>query len=310
VLILLSFGLGVVNPTWTAPASADSRLASAAALRKHVVALTSMAPTRQYTSPEGLHAAAQYIRSVWASEGLAVESQPYQLDGRSYENLFVSFGPRAADRVVVGAHYDVYGDHPGADDNASGVAGLLELSRILHEQREPFSRRVDLVAFSTEEPPYFGGHEMGSWVHAKMLREQGVAVRAMLSLEMIGYFTDEPGSQQYPVPFFRLFYPSRGNFISLVGRFSDWELTRRAKPLMQAATSLPVYSANAPASIPGVDWSDHRSYWEAGFPALMITDTSFFRNRNYHESSDTPDTLDFDRMSQVVDGVAGMVRAL
>jgi hypothetical protein len=187
---------------------------------------------------------------------------------------------------------------------------VLELTRLLKTHAAELHRHIDLVAYSTEEPPYFGSHDMGSWIHAMSLRDQHVTVRAMFSLEMIGYFADAPSSQTFPMPIFNLFYPTRGDFLVLVGRFSEWELTRTVKPLLQQHTALPVFSANAPTFVPGVDWSDHRSYWEAGYPAFLVTDTSFLRNSNYHQSTDTIETLDFPRMAQVVSGVYGVVTSL
>jgi Zn-dependent M28 family amino/carboxypeptidase len=213
-------------------------------------------------------------------------------------------------RIVVGAHYDTAGPHPGADDNASGVAGLLELARLL--DGADLARPVELVGYPLEEPPYFSTSKMGSAVHARSLREQGVAVRAMLSLEMIGYFTDEPNSQALPLSLLRPFYPSEGNFIAVVGRWG-WgqrRLVRTVRDGMQDATPLPVHSINAPRLVPGVAFSDHRNYWQAGYDAVMITDTAFYRNPHYHAPSDTPETLDYGRMAQVVDGVRGAIATL
>ena len=151
---------------------------------------------------------------------------------------------------------------------------------------------------------------MGSWVHAAALRQAGVSVRAMVSLEMIGYFTDAPDSQLFPHPVLALVYPSRGNFITVVGRLGDVALVRRTKSAMRGATDLPVVSINAPTAIPGVDFSDHRSYWAHGYPAVMITDTAFYRNRHYHSPGDTPETLDYGRMAKVVRGVYEAVLSL
>jgi hypothetical protein len=210
--------------------------------------------------------------------------------------------------VVVGAHYDTAGPLPGADDNASGVAGLLELARALGAA--PPEGRVDLVAYTLEEPPFFMTPRMGSAVHAASLRREGIEVRAMISLEMIGYFTDAPNSQTFPLGILRFFYPRTGNFIAVVGKLGQGSTLRRIKQAMRAASDLPVESINAPTWIPGVDFSDHRSYWMAGYPAAMITDTAFYRNDRYHTVQDTPESLDYSRMAKVVEGVHCAVRAL
>ena len=162
---------------------------------------------------------------------------------------------------------------------------------------------VELAAFTLEEPPWFGRRAMGSAVHASSLRKQGVVVRAMLALEMIGYFTDAPASQEYPLPILKLFYPSRGNFIGVAGKLGQGALVRRVSRAMRRASPLPVRSIAAPRSLPGIELSDHRCFWDAGYQAVMITDTAFYRNPNYHTEDDTPETLDYERMAMAVRGV-------
>ncbi len=176
---------------------------------------------------------------------------------------------------------------------------------MLARQQPPL--RVELVAFTLEEPPYFRTPNMGSSVHAKSLRTQNKRVRAMLCLEMIGYFSDEPNSQHFPAAALSAFYPSTGNYIGVVGRLSDWSLVRHIKATMRNASPLPVYSINAPSFVTGVDFSDHVNYWDAGYSALMITDTAFYRNRHYHTAQDTPEKLDYKRMAMVVEGVYAAV---
>jgi Zn-dependent M28 family amino/carboxypeptidase len=160
--------------------------------------------------------------------------------------------------------------------------------------------QIDLVAYTLEEPPFFRSEAMGSAVHANALKMQNVKVRAMFSLEMIGYFSDAEGSQKFPNPILKLFYPSRGNFIAVVGDFSQLGLVRKVKRAMRGTALLPVYSINAPGWLPGIDFSDHLNYWRAGYPAVMITDTSFYRNENYHTAQDTAEKLDYARMAKVV----------
>jgi hypothetical protein len=162
---------------------------------------------------------------------------------------------------------------------------------------------VELAAYALEELPVFGTREMGSAVHARSLRASGARVRGMICLEMIGFFSKDPKSQRFPIELLGLFYPRQGDFIAVVGRVLDGRLARRVKRSMRSASELPVYSINAPRSLPGVDLSDHASFWEAGYPAVMVTDTAFYRNERYHTEEDTPDTLDFVAMAKVVDGL-------
>jgi Zn-dependent M28 family amino/carboxypeptidase len=230
------------------------------------------------------------------------------VDGKSYRNVIAQLGPDTAERIVVGAHYDTAGPLPGADDNASGVAGLIELAHLLGKQQLPM--RVELVAFTLEEPPYFRTTGMGSSVHAESLRKQNIRVRAMLCLEMIGYFSDVANSQHFPAAILQALYPSKGNFISVVGRFGEGLLVRRVKSAMRKASPLPVHSINAPSFVPGVDFSDQLNYWAAGYDAVMITDTAFYRNPNYHTAYDTAEKLDYKRMGRVVEGVYAAVLEL
>jgi Zn-dependent M28 family amino/carboxypeptidase len=255
-----------------------------------------------------LDAAAAWLAAELAASGARVSEQTWVTDGDTYRNVVARLGPDSPELVVVGAHYDVCDPLPGADDDASGVAGLLELARLLGEH--PPHGAVELVAYSLEEPPHFATPDMGSAHHAAALAEAGVRVRAMLSLEMLGYFSDEPNSQHYPVGPLAWLYPVRGDFIALVGNLAQGSLTRRVKRAMRAAGTIPIESINAPAWLTGIDFSDHRSYWERGFPALMVTDTSFYRNPNYHEASDTPETLDYARLARAVSAVHQAVQAL
>lgn len=249
--------------------------------------------------------AADYIANALRASGGRVSEQSFEVRGKSFKNLIASFGPDTAERIVVGAHYDVCDSLPGADDNASGIAGLLELGRLLGSQAAPL--RVDLVAYTLEEPPFFRTRQMGSARHAQLLKREGAKVRAMLALEMIGRFTDLPGSQRYPSSLISPLYPDRGDFIAVVGRFGDIALVRSVKRSMRRATPLSVVSINGPRWIPGLDFSDHHPYWDAGFSAAMVTDTAFYRNADYHSAQDTADRLDYPRMARVVQGVHAAV---
>jgi Zn-dependent M28 family amino/carboxypeptidase len=266
--------------------------------------LTSLQPARSYFHPASLQKAAAYITEEFKKLSGRVSFQNLH-DG--FQNIIISFGPEEGERIIVGAHYDVCFDTPGADDNASAVAGLLELARLLHEQQPELPYRVDLVAYNFEEPPFFGSDRMGSAVHARSLAREGIKVKIMICLEMIGYYSDEPGSQKFPLPQLKTLYPSVGNFIVVVGKMGQEEAVEVVKRTMQEYADIDVQSINAPTSITGIDFSDHRNYWAQGYQAVMINDTSFLRNPHYHQLSDTIETLDFSRMVEVVRGLYGTV---
>jgi len=268
------------------------------ALQRHVQALAVTYYPRSVDNFAMLEAAGDYVLAEMRAAGAKPEIQTVDVNGIVYRNFIARFGPAQGPLLVIGAHYDSCGQTPGADDNASGVAALLELTRLL--ARAPPSQPVELVAYTLEEPPYFRTEHMGSYRHASALAQQKRAVRLMVSLEMIGFFRDEPKSQDYPVAGLGLLYPDQGNFIAVVGAFSDVSNVRRIKALFKGASDLPVESINAPSSVPGVDFSDHANYWRFDMPAVMVTDTAFLRNPNYHERSDTPETLDYARMAKVV----------
>ena len=273
-------------------------------LRAHVEVLSRQFVPRDADHPEILLKAADQIASEFRSNDARVSYQEFKVGDTRYKNVIAEYGPDTSDIVVIGAHYDTDGDQPGADDNASGVAGLLQLGWLL--SRVQLQSKVILAAYVLEEMPHFRTHVMGSAVHAKSLRERGASVKLMISLEMIGYFSEAKNSQGFPSPLLKLFYPSRGNFILVVDRlFSN--RAREVKKWMSAASELPVYSINAPAIIPGVDFSDHFSFWQQGYPAVMVTDTAFYRNDAYHTRRDTADRLDYDKMAQVVQGVYNFV---
>jgi hypothetical protein len=308
--LLLLFGgvLWVTQPLLPAGRRPESPRADPERLESDVRKLTTGLSPRDFAHHANLEGAARWLGEELRSAGGRVEDQRFSAAGQEYRNVLASFGPATRERIVVGAHYDTDGPLPGADDNASGVAGLLELARLLG--REPPRSRVELVAYALEEMPFFATGEMGSRVHARALVKSGVPVRAMFSLEMVGFFSDAPGSQKFPFSLLRLFYPDRGNFIAVVGRVRDGLLVRRVKRSMRSASDLPVHSIAAPRSVPGLGLSDHASYWDAGYPAVMITDTAFYRNDRYHTERDTPDSLDYRRMAKVVEGVFEAVRDL
>jgi peptidase M28-like protein len=290
----------VTQPTFRALPAVPGLAAEPGRLRQHVEALTRISP-RDSDHPETLERAAAYIRSVYGQTRARVRDQVFQVRGRTYRNVIAELGPETGPLLVVGAHYDVFGDfgpNPGADDNASGTAGLLELARLLDGRR--LSSRVQLVAYANEEPPWFGSPWMGSAVHARSLKGQDV--RGMICLEMIGYFTQ---TQPAPNALFRLLYPKRGNFIAVAGRWTDRALTRHVKRAI-LGTGFPARSFTAPRDA-GIDASDQRSYWDQGIPAVMVTDTADVRNPHYHAPGDAAGTLDYGRMAGVVGGVGNAV---
>jgi Zn-dependent M28 family amino/carboxypeptidase len=308
LLLLGSLWFRVTQPLLPVTPGRGAPAVEPARLEAHVRMLSGTLSPRDAAHPEGMERAAAYVRSEFARAGAAVSEQPFDVGGKTYRNVIAAFGPEAGERVVVGAHYDTAGPLPGADDNASGVAGLIELARLL--AKSPPRLRVELVAFALEEPPFFRTRHMGSAVHARSLKEQGAPVRGMISLEMIGYFSEREGSQRLPSPLLKAVYPTRGDFITVVGKMDQGPLARLVKRAMRGAAPLPVYSVNAPRAVPGIDFSDHLNYWDAGYDAVMVTDTAFFRNPNYHTPDDTPDTLDYGRMAMVVRGVYEAVLAL
>lgn len=309
LLLLGGAGLFVLTqPVLSSSNSSKSPTVDAAALRKHVDFLADPKFPRSYPRAENLDRAADYIRQQFSRSGGTVTEQTYQVDEQTYRNIIVTVGPDTRERIVVGAHYDSYGNMPGADDNASGIAGLIELANVLAKAH--LDRKVELVAYTLEEPPNFRTANMGSTVHATALKKNGVNVRAMICLEMIGYFTDKENSQEYPVAALKSVYPSKGEFIAVVGSIQDASLTRQVKAAMQSQGTVPVWSINAPPALPGIDFSDHLSYWAQGYDAVMITDTAFYRNKKYHEPADTTDRLDFKRMAEVIAEVSVAVQDL
>ena len=274
-------------------------------LRETVMYLSGVIGERSYRLTENLLRSAEYIEQRFSSCGCGPMRQTFTYGGNTYYNVFAEVRGTGTARedglLVIGAHYDTVAGSPGADDNASGVAGLLELARLASER--PLKRTVRFVAFSLEEPPVFMSSRMGSHVHAKGLRDEGTVLFGMISLEMLGYYRSEKGSQLYPSSLFRLFYPDRGDFISFVGNLSSRAFTVAVTKAFRECCSMRVESLNAPSLIPGVDFSDHRSFWKFGYPAFMITDTAFYRNPNYHSSGDTPETLDYKKMAELTTGL-------
>jgi hypothetical protein len=273
-----------------------------AALFAVVEALTRIYPPRNYRHTASLDKMADYIEARFSDYGYRPTAQKFAVGRRAYKNILASYGPADAPRFILGAHYDVCEEQPGADDNASGIAGLLAVAGLFQKHTPPLDYRIDFAAYTLEEPPAFRSESMGSYVHARSLHDAGVNILGMACLEMIGYYTDAPKSQEYPLSLMKLFYPTRGNFIGVVGNFSSHKLVGHFKGALELA-AIDVESLRAPAFLPGVDFSDHLNFWKFKYPAVMITDTAFYRNPNYHEASDVINTLDFAKMQEVVKGL-------
>jgi Zn-dependent M28 family amino/carboxypeptidase len=262
---------------------------------------------RNLDRPEALEHAARYVERTLREAGYGPVPQPYQVAGQTVRNIEAVLPGETPESVLVGAHYDTAWGTPGANDNATGVAALLEIARNLAGRR--FPRTVRFVAFVNEEPPYFQTPAMGSRVYAQRARERREPIAAMFSLETIGYYADEPGSQRYPFPL-QFFYPDKGNFLAFVGNLASRALVAEAAAHFRRATDFPVERAVLPAWFPAVDLSDHGSFWEQGFPAVLVTDTAMFRYPWYHSPGDTPDRLHFSRLAAVVSGLTAVVAGI
>jgi hypothetical protein len=288
---------------WTGPHPAAPRL------RAHVEMLAGTIGERNLWHREALARAADYITAQLVGSGYSPEAHPFDVSGTRVINLDAALmgTSRREDIVVVGAHYDSVSGCPGANDNATGVAAMLELAHRL--ARAPVSRTIRFAAFVNEEPPFFQTAHMGSVVYANAAKARGDRIVGMLSLETMGYYSDEKGSQQYPAAVAML-YPDVGNFIALVANVGSARLLMDARRAFKSRTPFPVQSAAVPAAIPGVGWSDHWAFWQAGYAAMMVTDTAPFRYPWYHTANDTPDKIDYEKLAQVVDGLEAVIESL
>lgn len=308
IIIYILLGILILVGIFVAqnyPASSHAkdlpRLSDTSYLRKNLELVINTVKPRNYINVDVLDTIAERIRIEFLEYSNRVTSQDYKVGENIYRNVIASFGPEDGERIIVGAHYDVCGDQDGADDNASGVAGILELARLLKDKSLKY--RIDLVAYTLEEPPYFNSKEMGSYVHARSLHDANVHVKGMISLEMIGYFSDKENSQDYPIGMMKWFYGNKGNYITIVQKTFCGKFAKQFKRLSFKNNSIPTKSFRSPSFLAGVNLSDHKNYWEFGYSAVMITNTAFFRNHNYHKPSDKLFTLDIPRMGQVIDGV-------
>ncbi len=280
----------------------DEQIRMVSALQMHVQRLAGDIGERNVFHPAALNDAASYIESEWNRQGYAVSQLAYEVSGTRCANLEVVRNGNARRReiLLIGAHYDSVVGSPGANDNASGVAALLETSRKF-AAIEP-AMTVRFVAFVNEEPPFFMSNQQGSMVYAKAARHRGDGIRLMASIETVGWYSNRPGSQHYP-PLFNLFYPDRGNFIGMVSDFRSGTAMRRVAQAFKAHSDFPLQTVATFRFIPGVTWSDHRSFWRQGYRAIMITDTAPYRYRHYHSADDTSDKLAYPEFARVTLGL-------
>jgi Zn-dependent M28 family amino/carboxypeptidase len=281
----------------------------ASRLKGHVERLAGEIGERNLWRHDALGKAATYIEGELRARRYTTASQAFDVQGRSVRNVEAELrgSSRPDEIVVVGAHYDSVSGCPGADDNASGAAALIELARAIVAR--PQARTIRFVGFVNEEPPFFQTADMGSLRYAARARERGERIVAMISVESVGYYADAPDSQRYPFPF-NLFYPSTGDFIAFVANVGSRGLLHQAMRSFRDHARLPSEGAAAPAWIEGVGWSDHWAFWQHGYPAIMVTDTALFRYAHYHTARDTPDKLDYTRMARLVTGLARVIEDL
>jgi len=308
----LWYSLGLPGKSYEGPAapvtSAEADLAQR--LRRHVVAIAS--EPHNIAHYAALEKSAAYIEAELTALGYMPQRQVYDADGRSVRNIEVVLSPTAAtattQSLIIGAHYDSAGIAPGANDNGSGTAAVLELARLLKDV--PLTdKRLRLVLFVNEEPPYDRTPDMGSWRYAKGLEAKGERVAGMLSLETLGCFSDKPGTQKYPAPF-GLVFPDKANFIAFVAMPGSRSFLQQVVGAFRSHTKFPTVGGTAPDQVAGIGWSDHWAFWQLGYPAVMVTDTALFRYRDYHKATDTPDKVDYDKLARITLGLEQTIRDL
>jgi len=277
-------------------------------LRADVQTLAGEIGERNIPHFTALNMAADFIEKTFSDAGLRPRRDSYDLQGFPCHNIEVELRGPSPQIVLIGAHYDSVLGAPGANDNGSGVAAVLALARRFAKKQS--TQTLRFVAFVNEEPPYFQTSQMGSFVYAGRCKARGDKISTMISLETIGYFTDRPHSQTYPVPLIGAFYPATGNFIGFVGNVHSRALLRRAMSIFRQQEKIPSEGAALPAFIPGVSWSDQWSFWQHGYRGIMVTDTALFRYSHYHGPTDTPDKLDYDRFALVVSGMEKVIERL
>jgi Zn-dependent M28 family amino/carboxypeptidase len=285
-------------------------------LRDHLQTLTVTIGERSVARLAHLAKAERYIESCYRDIGLSVRREPYRFGDAEVANVVAELSPASnpSRRYLLGAHYDSVTGTVGADDNASAVAVQLETARLLksmHDQ-EGLGVTITFVSFALEEPPVFGTSRMGSRVHAKGAKQRGEGIDGMICLEMVGYTCDQPGCQDYPFSLTFLGYPNVGNFMGLVGNFKSRRLTNALLRAFRKNPDLPTVKLTVPFSgwlVPAVRLSDHSSFWDQGYPAVMVTDSAFYRNPHYHLSTDTMEKLDYRFMAELVESLIHFFRS-
>ncbi|MFH0753690.1 MAG: M28 family peptidase [Candidatus Omnitrophota bacterium] len=288
------------QPVFTSFRANASTEAAAVRLKNTVRYLSEDVGIRNQASYDNLQSAAEYIEKRLVDLGYTVERWPYTINGQSFRNIVVRLKNNASDEyVLIRAHYDAC-FNPGADDNASGIAGVLELAGSL--KQEPLKANIMFVAFTNEEPPFFKTSQMGSRVFVRELASKNIRIREAIVFDMIGYYSTGWFQQKY-LPFLGPFYPHKGDFIAIVGDFGSRALVDRIQKSFIGQKGAPMRTIVAPRTVPGLNFSDHASFWEVNIPAVMLTDSAYLRNPHYHKDSDTWDKLNYQKMAAVVEGM-------
>ena len=301
IILILLVIFAIQNYPTSSDAKIFPRLSDTTNIRRNLESIINTSDYRNHKNIGILDTIAEKIRQEFLKHTNRVLTQDYKVNGNGYKNIIASFGPEEGKRIIVGAHYDVCGEQDGADDNASGVAGILELAKLLKGQALKY--RIDLVAYTLEEPPYFNTKQMGSYVHAKSLHDANIQVKGMVSLEMIGYYSEKENSQSYPIGIMKSIYGDKGNFITIVQKSFCGEFAKEFKKISFRNNSILTKSFRTPSFLGGANLSDHENYWEFGYSAVMVTNTAFFRNHNYHTKLDKLEALNVTKMGLVIDGV-------
>jgi len=306
IIVVLASGYGWRPSKSHAIKLSESEKQSAYQLRKMVEYLADNVGVRNYMYEDNLKRAADYIERQFKDLGYNVHNQTYEAKGQTFRNIIAELPGKSDKILIVGAHYDSC-FNPGADDNASGIAGLIEMARLLKDKK--FKSTIRFVAFTNEEPPFFMTEAMGSRMYAKKLKEDAEDISGAVVLEMIGYYSEAKNSQKY-LPLLGPFYPNKGNFIAITGNIQSKRLVKELKANFKKSTDFPIVSLVAPSFVPKLNYSDHWSFWQEGIPGVMVTDTAFLRNDHYHTDLDLPDDLDYQKMSVVVHGLAEAIAGL
>lgn len=292
------FSIFLSVSTWAAP---NMTAASTNNLKVYLEQIIGNDSYRNYKNIEELQRVSAWIKEQMRLFGIPCQYQTYSVNGLGYRNVVCNLAAGHADKVIVGAHYDVFGEQQGADDNASGVAGVIETARILAQQKSQLTQNIEFVFYTLQEPPFFKTEQMGSYIHAKSVQTQKDQIQGVYILDMIGYF-DEKLVQDYPVGL-KWVYPNHANYIAAVSNVQSYDLGAKYCEEMRTLNRLECQRLVAPSFVSGMEFSDHLNYWKFDIPAVMITDTAFFRNKNYHTEKDTLKTLNIGKMANVIDGL-------